>query len=147
MTHGTCLACLRKITVNKDGSLREHNHPVKPQFGSGKSPRCDGAGRNPLETTPITGETLQAVVRAVIRQALTLGEWQRETHVAQALLQHLGPRLRQLEGENAMLADTVMTAAGLWFEEITDPGVRNAASEALHLTAEDLKTKYPRLRE
>ena len=55
-------------------------------------------------------------------------------------------RVRELEGEVAMLADTVVMAACLWFGEITSGSERDYASEVLHETASDLVATYPRLR-
>jgi hypothetical protein len=142
MTHGTCVRCLRTFTIKKDGTLRDHK-------GAGYKPtQCTGAGEHPLETIPLTSETLSTVVRAASRQARLLyrGEDQKDTFVALELIKLFGPRLRQLEAENAMLVDTVASAAALWFGEVDSPSERDAASENLHLTAEELKVRYPRLR-
>lgn len=53
---------------------------------------------------------------------------------------------RALLGQEAFLTDAVVAAAALWFEEITDPGERDYASECLHETATDLVAANPRLK-
>jgi hypothetical protein len=59
----------------------------------------------------------------------------------------LEAEVKQLRAQNAMLADTVVSAAALWFGEIPeDSPEHDAASEDLHLTAEDIKRSNPRLR-
>lgn len=52
--------------------------------------------------------------------------------------------IRELEAKVAMLTDTVVMAACLWFGETTG-GERDYASEVLHLTASDLVRDNPRL--
>lgn len=54
-------------------------------------------------------------------------------------------RIRELEAQVAMLTDTVVMAACLWFDEIPAGSERNYASEVLHLTASDLVRNNPRL--
>lgn len=55
-------------------------------------------------------------------------------------------RIRELEAEVAMLADTVTMAAALWFEEIPPGSERDYASEVLHTMASSVTRQYPRLR-
>ncbi|WP_428957904.1 hypothetical protein [Streptomyces sp. cg35] len=141
--HGTCTECLAKFVMNKDGALRTHSAPTPP--GAPTEP-CKGAGKLPLESVPLTSESLQALVRLVLKRAHLVAPYQHETHVAQELHRFLGPRLRQLEGENAMLTDTVVMASALWFEEIEPGPEQDYASECLHETAKELKEKHPRLR-
>lgn len=61
-------------------------------------------------------------------------------------------RIRELEAERdtlkakaAMLTDTVVMAAKLWFGEYTNESERDYASECLHETASDLVRNNPRL--
>ena len=54
--------------------------------------------------------------------------------------------VRDLKARNAWLTDTIVMAAELWFEEITDPSERDYASECLHETAADLVKSTPRLK-
>jgi hypothetical protein len=54
-------------------------------------------------------------------------------------------RIRELEAQVAMLTDTVVMAACLWFDEITDESERRYASEVLHETASALVRDNPRL--
>ncbi|MEU6362139.1 hypothetical protein [Streptomyces albidoflavus] len=142
----TCIVCGRQFTVKKDGMFRPHNKPVRPQQGSGLSPVCSGSSLLPLESTPVTTESLEAIIRGAVRAAREVGEWQSETYLVSAIMRRLLPRMRELEGQNAMLADTVVSAADLWFDEIKNPSERDAASENLHLTAEELRKNNPRMR-
>ena len=52
--------------------------------------------------------------------------------------------VRRLRGENAMLTDTVVMAAALWFAQLDGPQ-GDYASEVLHGTAKDLVKRHPRL--
>jgi hypothetical protein len=54
--------------------------------------------------------------------------------------------VRDLNARIAMLTDTVVMAAALWFEEIKDPREADYASECLHETATDLVKTTPRLK-
>lgn len=54
--------------------------------------------------------------------------------------------LRDIAAKNAMLTDTVVMAAALWFEEIKDQREADYASECLHETATDLVKTTPRLK-
>lgn len=51
---------------------------------------------------------------------------------------------RDLYAKIAMLTDTVVMAAELWFEEIKDDRERDYASECLHETAADLVKSTPK---
>jgi hypothetical protein len=53
-------------------------------------------------------------------------------------------RIRELEAKVAMLTDTVVMAACLWFGEM-EGSEANYASEVLHETASDLVRNNPRL--
>lgn len=53
---------------------------------------------------------------------------------------------RDLYAKIAMLTDTVVMAAELWFEEIKDPREADYASECLAETAADLVKANPRLK-
>ncbi|MGW7100430.1 hypothetical protein [Streptomyces sp. NPDC054838] len=56
-----------------------------------------------------------------------------------------GLRLRELEAENARLADVVVMTDDLYSGLITRQGEQDYASEVLHVVAEELRQKYPRL--
>jgi hypothetical protein len=53
---------------------------------------------------------------------------------------------RDLYAKIAMLTDTVVMAAELWFDEIKDQREADYASECLHETAADLVKANPRLK-
>lgn len=54
--------------------------------------------------------------------------------------------VRRLNGEIAMLTDTVVMAAALWFKQIDEYSSEGgSASEALHEVAKDLVESNPRL--
>ncbi|THA72541.1 hypothetical protein E6R60_26805 [Streptomyces sp. A0642] len=139
---GTCQVCGTEKQVNKDGTLRHHNGPSK-NYGI---KRCDGAGELPLETLPVTADTLETIVRGVARQAVELQKHQQVTFLASQLVRRLAPRLRELQGENAMLRDAVIGAKELVFEEEPNDRRRQYAEEALHGLAEDLLRRHPHLR-
>lgn len=54
-------------------------------------------------------------------------------------------KIRELEAQVAMLTDTVVMAAALWFGQLDDGPSLDYASEALHLTATELVKANPRL--
>jgi hypothetical protein len=54
--------------------------------------------------------------------------------------------VRDLKAQIAMLTDTVVMAAALYFEEITDEREAGYASEVLHETAQGLVRSTPRLK-
>lgn len=54
--------------------------------------------------------------------------------------------IAELRAQVAMLTDTVVMAAALWFGQIEDARQRDYASETLHLTATDLVKANPRLK-
>jgi hypothetical protein len=54
--------------------------------------------------------------------------------------------LRDINGRLVMLTDMVVTAAALWFEQITDRREADYASECLHETASELVKTTPRLK-
>lgn len=51
----------------------------------------------------------------------------------------------QLRAKNAMLTDTVVAAAALWFGQVENSSERDYMSEELHLTATELVKANPRL--
>lgn len=54
--------------------------------------------------------------------------------------------IRELRAQVAMLTDTVVMAAALWFGQLdNEPSQRDYASETLHLTALNLVAANPRL--
>lgn len=147
MNQGHCTGCHMLRRIRKDELVGQHRHPVTGE-------ECPGVGEKPMETTPLTALHLRKQLREVVQVVRARPEWQQETAAATALNAALAPRIEHLEAElsrlraeNAMLADTVVSAAALWFEEIPEGSPEHgAASEDLHLTAEELKRNNPRLR-
>lgn len=137
---GTCPVCGTKRRVKKDGTLWEHKGPSQTCV----STTCDGTARLPLETMPVEADTLEILVRGIVREASKMHEYQRATYVSHQILRRIGPRLRELQGEVAMLRDTVIGAKELVFGEMPERE-RDAATEDLHETAEDLLQRYPHL--
>ncbi|MFH8483056.1 hypothetical protein [Streptomyces sp. NPDC018055] len=142
LKEGTCQVCgPAKFQVLKDGTLRQHNGPSKV-YGQKV---CDGAGGLPLETLPVTPDTLEVLVRGIVRQAEAVSECTRATFISQRIVQRLGPRMRELQGRNAMLADAVIGAKELVFDEVPAKMV-DYYTESLHELAEDLIKERPHLR-
>ncbi|MGW1436834.1 hypothetical protein ACWD7M_16485 [Streptomyces griseus] len=138
---GTCQVCgPAKFQVLKNGRLRHHTGPSKV-YGQKV---CDGAGELPLETLPVTPDTLEVLVRGIVRQAEAVPEYTRATFISQRIVQRIGPRMRELQGRNAMLADAVIGAKELVFEEAPKELV-DYYSESLHELAEDLLKERPHL--
>ncbi|MGW9067940.1 hypothetical protein ACWGQT_00610 [Streptomyces yangpuensis] len=141
--YGTCQGCGRTLTLKKDGCLRDHKGPQLY-----RPPQCSGVGELPLESLPLNRETLRVIAGAAIRSAAELGGGfgGQSEYLLRVLDKQLGPRLQQLEDENAQLAEAVVAADELVFKEDLRQGERDWLSENLHLLAESLRAKYSRLR-
>ncbi|MFE6000263.1 hypothetical protein ACFQ6C_25940 [Streptomyces sp. NPDC056454] len=141
---GTCqVCCPAKFRILKDGTLRHHLGPSRTP--SRVQQRCDGAGELPLETLPVTADTLETIVRGIVRQAGQVAEYERATFISHRIVSKLGPRMRELQGRNAMLADAVIGAKELVFDEVPEE-LADHYSESLHELAEDLLKERPHMR-
>ncbi|MFD7835635.1 hypothetical protein [Streptomyces sp. NPDC059761] len=109
--------------------------------------QCGGAHELPLESLPLTSQTLRVIASAAIETAAGLpgGFHGQAEYLLRVLDRDIGPRLRQLEAENAQLAEAVVAADELVFNEDLGQGEQDWLSENLHVLAEGLRQKYPRL--
>jgi hypothetical protein len=141
-----CAGCLTLKRVRKDEKIGEHTHPVT-------GARCGGVDELSVERAPLTALRLAEQFREIAKIVARVPGWQQETTLVSYLVQLLGPRIERMEQERAglkaevaMLADAVVMANAMIDDEIPEGSQYDYASETLHLTVENLKEKYPRLR-
>ncbi|GAA1978388.1 hypothetical protein [Kitasatospora viridis] len=143
---GTCASCGRKANLTKAGMIRHHGAPNPYHLSWLMGAACAGVGEPPRERVRLDPTGLEAVVSEVVTAALSSSPAASAAAITRAVVKALTPRLTTLEAQNAMLTDTVVVAAALYFDQISKASERDYASEQLHLTASDLVAENPRLK-
>lgn len=141
-SEGHCQLCNKVLELKRNGTVRHH---LSPKTGSYKPPACNGAGRVPKESMPVSAELVGLVVRQVFRSFPGRCTPEVQTAIELALTRELGPRLRAVEGQQTALVDLASLGAALAFGEITDTRERDDASEVLSEEIAELRRRYPRL--
>lgn len=143
-----CTGCRTLKRVRKDEKIGEHTHPVTGE-------RCPGVDNLSMERTPLTRGLLYEQLREVARAVTASRAWEQETTAVLMLEQLLAPRIermeqevRELTAEHTVLVDTVMAADELLEGNYpAGSSIKAAAEEAVSQVVQELRQKYPRLRD